>query len=631
MKTSSFHFLFLLISINVFSQKENSIFASTIWIKPIEKNTTGEMEKEKLKTKLFNFNPTVDFVLDKVSQKFKNTIEKQSSLFVVFKSTVTDENELLVLNNGSLLTSLTNQKIIQDKGIFLNKGNPQQGTIVSFLYNKNSIIGKKKGSLLFSDFLFNDTEGKNELLELIYVPKVLNEGEKNMVESYLSIKYGISLSPEKSYYNSAGSLIWEAEKNAGFNKRVTGIGRDDRLGLHQKQSGNSEKDGLYIGCNKIETSNQKNQSQLKDKDYFIWGDNGKPATIIQKENETSLHKMPRVWKINTTSDDSGIATEFTTQLLINKSEMMVRKVENESDEKKFLWLAIDSTDSNEFNYSSAKYIKASTENNQTVTFNSVKWKANSQYKFTFIEAADFFIALDVTQASCSARENGSIKFQIIGGSAPYTISLKSKSSNKEFTSNTNEVQIDQLGNDSFQLIVSDQNHTETIPFTLDNFSADLISLKEEYYLVNNEVEVIPTTNTASDLSFQWVLNDTILATDSEFTAQKTGDYILKVTNTEGCTKDFPFKVKEKENSINSKWAVYPNPAKSNDNFTISFSLSNPTQVSITITDINGKVIKSKDLGEIKNYKYNESLSAAGTYLVVANIGGTKETSKLIIK
>ena len=57
-------------------------------------------------------------------------------------------------------------------------------------------------------------------------------GKKLPVTS--AIKYGITL--PHNYMDPGGSVVWDVTINTGYNNNITGIGRDDCNGLHQKQS-----------------------------------------------------------------------------------------------------------------------------------------------------------------------------------------------------------------------------------------------------------------------------------------------------------------------------------------------------------------------------------------------------------
>jgi hypothetical protein len=83
--------------------------------------------------------------------------------------------------------------MIADNEIILNQGNAKTGEIISYLFNKNTFVGKRKGNLIFDDMLYEDSSFENQLLELIYIPEIIDNKQKGIVESYLSIKHCISL------------------------------------------------------------------------------------------------------------------------------------------------------------------------------------------------------------------------------------------------------------------------------------------------------------------------------------------------------------------------------------------------------------------------------------------------------
>ncbi|NNC46706.1 MAG: choice-of-anchor D domain-containing protein, partial [Winogradskyella sp.] len=98
--------------------------------------------------------------------------------------------------------------------------------------------------------------------------------ERNRIQSYLGIKYGITLAPDsngttKDYVNSDGTVIWDQSANTGFNNDIAGIGRDDASELNQKQSSsvNYAVDGtgptkgiLTVGLTDIYNTNYDNQT-----------------------------------------------------------------------------------------------------------------------------------------------------------------------------------------------------------------------------------------------------------------------------------------------------------------------------------------------------------------------------------
>jgi len=495
MKKSIFRLLFTAIfalgfTAAVFSQDKKTIYYSSLWIKgrEIKAQTNSSPKSQEELNKLFNFNSFVDFPNDSISRKYKKIINKKSSLFVVYLSKEDDEKELLSIERGVFKANLTNKKMICDKEVVFKNENSKTGIIVSYLFDKNSLAGKKKGNLTFSEHFFENKKNKNQLAELIYIPRAVSSKERKIIESYLAIKYGISLNEDAIYYNSKSDTIWNGKENEGFTQRVTGIGKDTLLGLNQKQSKNSKNDGLTIGLNKIKKSNIENDFVLEDKSFLIWGDNGKKV-FLEANPKRRMKTMSRVWKMQTSSSKTTIQN---TQIIIDKGQMTLEHEKSETDSD-FMWLAVDSLSTTEFNYENAKYIKATLNNEKNIVFDNIKLNSNSNYLFTIVKAAE---------------------------------------------------------------ITKEQN---TVP-------------------LENSISVLENT----DL--------------------RNGNYV-----------------------------VFPNPVNKNENFSIQFNLNQYSNVSIQITDINGKTIKTKDLGSIDKYLYKESLPISGTYWIIVSINGKIETKKIIVQ
>jgi len=101
------------------------------------------------------------------------------------------------------------------------------------------------------------------LPEIINFSTKLSAIDRNKVQSYLSIKYGITLldaSGATDNYTSANDIkIWDATANAGFNSDVAGIGRDDAGAFSQKQSKSVNTSAIIsIGLGNIATTNNLN-------------------------------------------------------------------------------------------------------------------------------------------------------------------------------------------------------------------------------------------------------------------------------------------------------------------------------------------------------------------------------------
>ena len=69
--------------------------------------------------------------------------------------------------------------------------------------------------------------------------------EMQQVASYLSIKYGVSLSQTeyKNYYNSRGEKIWNYTEHKEFNQNITAVGKDKEGEISQMANRNSNEIG----------------------------------------------------------------------------------------------------------------------------------------------------------------------------------------------------------------------------------------------------------------------------------------------------------------------------------------------------------------------------------------------------
>lgn len=110
--------------------------------------------------------------------------------------------------------------------------------------------------------------------------------DRQKINSYLSIKYGISMYNIFDYYDSDGNTVWDQSVNQRYNENVFGIGRDDKTGLNQKQSKNMEGSlTVYIGT--LKTLNTDNTGTFSgDKQYLMLGESATSANT----NESKIYK-----------------------------------------------------------------------------------------------------------------------------------------------------------------------------------------------------------------------------------------------------------------------------------------------------------------------------------------------------
>lgn len=162
-----------------------------------------------------------------------------------------------------------------------------------------------------------------DILEIITYGARNSDADRRRIESYLAIKYGMTLAvngTSVNYVDSASNTIYTA--GSGYNFNIAGIGRDDSAGLYQKQSKTENTaDDLTIGLNTIATTNDLNTGTINgDRRYLVWGsNNGSLAAqtpvlvnlssgIPGISTQVDLTSIGRIWRVVETGGDVGPVT-----------------------------------------------------------------------------------------------------------------------------------------------------------------------------------------------------------------------------------------------------------------------------------------------------------------------------------
>ncbi|MEO6000539.1 MAG: T9SS type A sorting domain-containing protein [Chitinophagaceae bacterium] len=215
------------------------------------------------------------------------------------------------------------------------------------------------------------------IAEFIVYETILKEKDIAKIESYLALKYGVTL--EKDYVNSIGQIIWNRKNEALYSNNIAGIGRDDLSTLYQKQgksSGSSEQ--LTIGVTKIASANAANTGLLSNRDYLIWGDNGQPLLLSQNQEPGlgNIQLSEKKWMIKSSG---RTASAISTALEIDTKTLLPATLGKEN-----FYLVIDPSGSG--NFSPEKCIYLTPENispDGIASFSGVYWDADHSGKDAF--------------------------------------------------------------------------------------------------------------------------------------------------------------------------------------------------------------------------------------------------------
>lgn len=207
---------------------------------------------------------------------------------------------------------------------------------------------------------------KGKIAEILVFDRMLDYDTFLQVQSYFALKYGISL--EQNYYNTEGVVLWDFQKNEQYAYNITGIGRDDLVGLYQKQSTTSDKPNLLtIGVEQIASYNTKNIAFVENNAFLIWGDNNQNLYFEDKENLT-YRPLNRKWLM---------ASDGQTTTLKTVLKFDTKQIRNIVPHGEPYFLMIDRYRKNGFDATKADIIKAdSIDAEGYVYFKNVQWDSD---------------------------------------------------------------------------------------------------------------------------------------------------------------------------------------------------------------------------------------------------------------
>ncbi|MFT6215331.1 MAG: hypothetical protein ACJAS3_001730, partial [Roseivirga sp.] len=192
----------------------------------------------------------------------------------------------------------------------------ETGSVIAYLN------GQSFGTISNVGLLFSDTDGiglgdvnsqsryddgttgaasfYGSIAELIYcnAPGSFSATQRNKIESYLALKYGITLdqSTALDYVNSEGSVIFNTSisRTIGgylqYNADIAGIGRDDDSEFVQRVS-KSENAGSVVTVT-------RNSAIGTDETFLIWGNDGGASTTVRTEvPDVIFERLERVWRV----------------------------------------------------------------------------------------------------------------------------------------------------------------------------------------------------------------------------------------------------------------------------------------------------------------------------------------------
>ena len=154
-----------------------------------------------------------------------------------------------------------------------------------------------------------------EVSEIIFFPTSLSDADRNRIESYLAVKYGIHKTG--NYVNSSGTTLWDAAANATYHNDVFGIGKDYGSELTQSSS-NSYNSGSGDGTGQLGKGNivLTSPSSLDNGDFLMIGHDNTVITNQYTDMPPGLSNQARItreWKVKHTGDAGTVSISFEVE------------------------------------------------------------------------------------------------------------------------------------------------------------------------------------------------------------------------------------------------------------------------------------------------------------------------------
>ncbi|GEM_PF-1425114 len=325
----------------------------------------------------FNFNPAYSFAQNTSPFIIYNAsvYAKGVTIFAVYEVD-TPNLELSVYqiqSTDSSFVRLTNKRLFDNRTVIQITDTAAIEPIVNVVSKQ---LGKHRfGKLDVNIILGGDStsmlEGK--IAEFILFNERLSQLKRLKCESYLALKYGITL-PASNYVTSKDSVIWKHKDNKNFQFGMAAIGVDSLFQLNQKQAAAyGGKDVVTMAAGSLAPSNYLNATSLKEGDFLIWGHTKTDLGNLRNDTigvDSVVLELRRTWKMVVHGDS---ANTLSTQLVFDGTSF-----ENLADPYLKIW----SGDVSNMDQSRVVF-PDSTDQNNKYYFSNLKWDEDD-------EGFDFF-------------------------------------------------------------------------------------------------------------------------------------------------------------------------------------------------------------------------------------------------
>ena len=204
---------------------------------------------------------------------------RQSDVIVVYETYDTaDENALWQVQlDTTKRIGQTTQRILNDNGQIIYDTANRLMSVINYLSQswREPEVCAPSLTLCSADSL--QLHGK--IAEALYFDRRISDTAVIQWISYLAVKYGVTLA-QTDYLDSRRNVIWDYINYPGFCTSIAGLGRDDSVGLCQKQTYFADNQ-IVVGINQLAQTNEGNVSAIDDGDFILFGMDGVLSAVSE--------------------------------------------------------------------------------------------------------------------------------------------------------------------------------------------------------------------------------------------------------------------------------------------------------------------------------------------------------------
>ncbi len=176
------------------------------------------------------------------------------------------------------VTLVTSRRLAEpQRGQYINFEKVAEAGIPRIISVRRRLAETDSTNLSIAELPLSQSECSDSVCESVVFCRMLNSSERQRVDTYLALKYGITIDQTvpSSYVGSNGRVIWDAEANAKFSHRIFGVCNDTISGLYSSEMSSIEESNLLT----------INADTIPPMSYIVLGDDNGSLKYIRKESE----------------------------------------------------------------------------------------------------------------------------------------------------------------------------------------------------------------------------------------------------------------------------------------------------------------------------------------------------------